>query len=85
VERDVQTTDEGKMIRVYEHTKSGETFLVPDPRLQLDKLEEVQQEVIDMLGGGSQGEEAPGDQVQNNEEAENLPNDNSSNNQSINN
>lgn len=51
VERDVQTRDDGTMIRVYEHRKTGETFLISDPRLRLDQLEQVQQEVIEMLGG----------------------------------
>lgn len=51
VERDVQTRDDGTMIRIYEHRKTGETFLIPDPRLRLDQLEHVQQEVVEMLGG----------------------------------
>ncbi|MFC1498269.1 hypothetical protein ACFLS1_07360 [Verrucomicrobiota bacterium] len=49
-ERDTQTNDSGTMIRVYEHKKTGESFIVADPRLQLDELEQVQQEVADMLG-----------------------------------
>ena len=51
VERDIQTREDGTMIRVYEHRKTGETFLIPDPRLRLDQLETVQQQVIAMLGG----------------------------------
>jgi hypothetical protein len=51
VERDIQKNENGTLIRVYEHRKTGETFLVPDPRLRLDQLETVQQEVIAMLGG----------------------------------
>ncbi|MBN2301115.1 MAG: hypothetical protein JXN60_01230 [Lentisphaerae bacterium] len=50
IEKDVQTREDGIMIRVYEHRRTGETFLVPDPRLQLDKLEEVQNQVITLLG-----------------------------------
>jgi hypothetical protein len=50
VEKDVKTRDDGVMIRVYEHRKTGETFLVPDPRLGFDQLTVVQQEVADMLG-----------------------------------
>jgi hypothetical protein len=49
-ERDVKKREDGMTIRVYEHRKSGETFLIPDPHLQLDKLEEVQQQVMDLLG-----------------------------------
>lgn len=54
VEKDVQTRADGVMIRVYEHRASGETFVVPDPRLNLDALEPVQAQVINMLGGGKQ-------------------------------
>jgi hypothetical protein len=49
-ERDVQTRDDGVLIRVYEHKKTGDTFLIPDPRLLLNELDEVQQQVIEMLG-----------------------------------
>jgi hypothetical protein len=51
IERDVQTGRDGGKIRVYEHRKTGETFVVPDPALRLDELEEVQEEVVIMLGG----------------------------------
>ncbi len=50
-EKDVQVGDDGSVLRVYEHKKTGETFLIPDPQLELDKLEVVQQQVIDTLGG----------------------------------
>jgi hypothetical protein len=60
VERDLQTNDRGALIRVYEHRKTGETFLIPDPKLRLDQLEVVQQEVIAMLGGPmKKGDAAP--------------------------
>jgi hypothetical protein len=52
VERDVQVT-ENSTIRIYEHKKTGETFLVTEPHLQLDKLEEVQIQVVELLGGSS--------------------------------
>ena len=54
VEKDVQTREDGVMIRVYEHRKTADTFLIPDPRLRLDELDTVQQEVITMLGGGTE-------------------------------
>jgi hypothetical protein len=57
VERDVQHREDGKMIRVYEHRKTGEMFLIPDPRLRLDQLETVQQQVVTLLGGDKK--EAP--------------------------
>jgi hypothetical protein len=51
IERDVQPREDGTLLRIYEHKKTGETFLVPDPRLRLGELEEVQQRVVEMLGG----------------------------------
>jgi hypothetical protein len=56
VERDVQIRDNGIKILVYEHRKTGETFLVPDPQLRLDELEHVQEEVVTMLGGKAPGQ-----------------------------
>jgi hypothetical protein len=41
------------MVRVYEHRKSGETFLVVDPKLSLNEIEPVQLQVITLLGGAS--------------------------------
>ena len=59
-EKDVQVHEDGTMMRLYEHKKTGESFLIPDPRLRLDQLEGVQVQVIEMLGGDrKQGEEAP--------------------------
>jgi len=51
VERDVQITEDGRKMRVYEHKKTGETFMVFDPELKLTELEEVQEEVVVLLGG----------------------------------
>ena len=51
VERDVQVDEAGDVTRVYEHRKTGETFLVPDPQLQLDQLEAVQAEVVALMEG----------------------------------
>lgn len=63
VERDVKTSEDGGVLRIYEHKKTGETFLVTEPHLQLDKLEEVQMQVVELLGGSSGGrkseDEAP--------------------------
>ncbi|MEY5026517.1 MAG: hypothetical protein RLZZ244_2045 [Verrucomicrobiota bacterium] len=59
----------GEVTRIYEHSKSGEVFVIPDPQLRLDQIAEVQLEVGDLLGGAlpppteppspSQGEPAP--------------------------
>lgn len=57
-ERDVRE-HEGATLRVYEHKKTGETFIVRDPGLRLDQLEEVQGDVIRMLDGqGTPGADA---------------------------
>lgn len=50
VEKDIQKREDGTKVIVYEHKKTGEVFLIPDPGLQLDQLEHVQIEVVDMLG-----------------------------------
>ena len=41
---------EGQVTRIYEHTKTGEVFVIPDPGLRLDQIEQVQQEVSALLG-----------------------------------
>jgi hypothetical protein len=51
VERDVQRREDGILIRVYEHRKTGDTFIVPDPNLRLDQVEAVQKQVIALLEG----------------------------------
>jgi hypothetical protein len=58
VERDVQVREDGVKVRVYEHRRTGETFLVPDPELRLAELTHVQQEVLALLGGGTDSAEA---------------------------
>ena len=40
---------EAAVTRIYEHTKTGEVFVIPDPQLRLDQLEQVQQEVAALL------------------------------------
>ncbi|HEV7866348.1 MAG TPA: hypothetical protein VGO90_01600 [Chthoniobacteraceae bacterium] len=40
------------VMRVFEHTKTGEVFVVPDPQLRLDQIEAVQQEVAALLSPG---------------------------------
>jgi hypothetical protein len=56
VERDVQTAENGLKMRIYEHRKTGESFLIVDPQLKLDALEEVQERVVSLLGGKSSGD-----------------------------
>lgn len=50
-ETDHQRTAQG-ILRVYEHRKSGEVFLVRDPDIPLSKVDLVQQEVFLMLEHG---------------------------------
>lgn len=40
----------GRRLLVYEHVKTGEVFLVPDPELRLDQLAEVQMQIAELLG-----------------------------------
>ena len=51
VERDAREQADGTVIRVYEHRKTGEGFIVLDPRLWLENLAEVQQQVVALLSG----------------------------------
>ncbi len=43
-------SDDGSIL-VYEHTKTGEVFLVPNANLRLDEVETVQREVAELIGG----------------------------------
>lgn len=52
IERDVHTRQADQAtVRVYEHRKTGETFLVVDPKLSLTEIGPVQEQVINLLGG----------------------------------
>jgi len=67
VERDAKPHESGGILRVYEHKKSGDTFVVLDPRLRLDQLGAVQQQVVALLSGthtlGDEQKDTPGDAV----------------------
>lgn len=52
VEKETHAGPEGKHLRVYEHRKTGETFIIVDPQLHLNQIETVQQEVLKMLQNG---------------------------------
>ena len=62
VEQDVRPREDGSLLRVYEHRKTGEVFLITDPRLRLDQIDQVQQEVLEMLNAAASaaGEPEPG-------------------------
>jgi len=51
VERDAKEQEDHTIIRVYEHRKTGESFVVLDPRIRLDNLAEVQGQVVALLSG----------------------------------
>ena len=66
IERDAKPHESGGILRVYEHRNSGDTFMVLDPRLQLNKLSIVQQQVVALLSGtqmlrGDNSEEEKGE------------------------
>ena len=50
-EKEVQVREDRTKIRVYEHKKTGETFLIVDPELKLAEIEKVQEAVVGLLGG----------------------------------
>lgn len=50
-EVEVKRNDDGSLLRVYEHTKTGEVFIIPDPQLRLDQVAAVQAQVAGYLGG----------------------------------
>jgi hypothetical protein len=45
-------TADGQIARIYAHTKTGEIFVIPDPGLRLDQLEQVQADVSALLAPG---------------------------------
>jgi hypothetical protein len=45
---DIRETAEDKIL-IYEHVKTGEAFIIQDPRLRLDQLDSVQQEIYSLL------------------------------------
>ncbi|QBG47755.1 hypothetical protein EGM51_10260 [Verrucomicrobia bacterium S94] len=51
VERDVRKGEDGQRLRIYEHKKTNESFMVLDPELKLDELESVQEQVVALLSG----------------------------------
>ena len=51
VERDAREQGDGTIRRVYEDRKNGDTFVILDPRIRLENLAEVQQQVVALLSG----------------------------------
>ncbi len=57
VEKSRDSRKDGKRILIFEHRKTGESFIVPDPDLKLGQLEDVQTEVTLLLGGKVPGKD----------------------------
>lgn len=51
VERDAKPHESGGILRVYEHKKTADVFTVLDPRLRMDEIGAVQQQVVALLSG----------------------------------
>jgi hypothetical protein len=51
-EVEAKPSPDGQLTRIYEHTKTGEVFVIPDPGLRLDQIEQVQMEVSALLSPG---------------------------------
>lgn len=49
-EVEVKRGDDGSLTRIYENGKTGEVFVIPDPQLRLDQVEELQAQVAGLLG-----------------------------------
>ncbi len=47
---ETETGENGRVL-IYEHAKTGDVFVVPDPQLHLDLIEPVQDEVARLLQG----------------------------------
>ena len=49
--KEVETREaDGKLLRIYERAKTGEVFIIVDPRLRLEQVAEIQSEVAILLG-----------------------------------
>ena len=49
-EVEVKRGEDGSLTRIYERAKTGEVFVIPDPQLRLDQVEQVQMQVAGLLG-----------------------------------
>ena len=58
-EIEVKHGEDQSLTRIYEHVKTGEVFVVPDPQLRLDQVEQVQMQVAGLLGAPAPNAPAP--------------------------
>jgi hypothetical protein len=49
-----ESRDGGRRVLIFEQGSTGDVFIVPDPQLRLDELENVQNEVAELLRGATQ-------------------------------
>ena len=56
VERGRRPHDSGGILRVYEDKATGDSFVVIDPRLRMDQIAKVQEDVAALLAGGGAAE-----------------------------
>lgn len=52
-ETDTQKVPSG-ILRVYEHRKDGDVFLIKDPNIALDQVEKIQDDIIALIEGGGE-------------------------------
>lgn len=50
---DSRTGSDDQKLLIYEHAKTGESFIIPDPQLKLDQIEAVQEEMTALLDQSS--------------------------------
>jgi len=57
--RPIESTEGSDETLVYEHAKSGETFVIPNPHLSIEQIPQVQEEVGQLLQFGGPAPEQP--------------------------
>ncbi|HEY2572726.1 MAG TPA: hypothetical protein VGH65_01615 [Verrucomicrobiaceae bacterium] len=57
VPKETREGEQGRML-IYEHRKTGEVFIIRDPELRLDEIEQVQEQVAMLLGFGGPAADA---------------------------
>jgi hypothetical protein len=53
----IESRDDGRRVLIYEHGMTGDVFIVPDPQLRLDEVENVQNEVAQLLSASAKTDE----------------------------
>lgn len=66
----VQEVSSGRTIIIYEHTGTGETFLIKDPHLTLSQVDKVQAQVKEILDSEEEARKAQDEQKDDEQSAE---------------